>query len=334
MIVYRSLNAALAEQRQAVRPSVATVGYFDGIHIGHQELLRELRGWASNVNERSTVVTFSPHPAVVLVGTRPVQVLSLPHRLLLLAQAGVDATLVLPFTHELSQWSAENFVKRALVDGLGARRVLMGFDSAWGVKRQGTFEYLNQRTSPLGIELRQAGVAHLSNERVSSTLVREAVNIGDIDRLQTLLGRPPSLLGRVVNGDGRGRTIGFPTANLDIAPETPLPAGVYFARVSRWGRLDFGDPENTLSRAELPATFPHAELTAVVNIGKRPTFEAATEATVEVHLLDFDDSLYDEYLEVHFLKLQRLEQKFDSVEALVVQINKDVAARRLWRSDP
>jgi riboflavin kinase/FMN adenylyltransferase len=304
---------------------VATVGYFDGLHIGHQMLLRELAEWAREAGADPAVVTFDRHPQEVLSGSGPPRILSLAHKLLLLERAGVAAAFVLPFTRALSLWSPEDFVTRIIRGATGADCLLMGFDSAFGRGRQGTFAYLAERAEALGVAVRQAGTARLDGERVSSTLVREAIRAGDLRRLERLLGRRFSFLGRVVRGDGRGRTIGFPTANLDLEGEAVLPAGVYFAEAACLGTslaAAAGSPGNSAGSPEKREV--HG---ALVNIGTRPTFHGAGASTVvEVHLPGFTGDLYGEYLEVHFTERHRDEMKFPSAAALVAQIRADVAA--------
>lgn len=328
MICHRDLQSARA--RSEPRSRVATIGYFDGLHIGHQKFLQDLRAWAIEAGSAPAVVTFDRHPQEVLSGRGPVPILSPEHRLFLLAREGIETTLILPFTRDLSTWSPEDFVERVLVDALGSRRLLLGFDSAFGYRRQGTFENLSPRASSLGITLRQAPAMHLEGERVSSTLVRTAITEGDLPRLEKLLGRQFSILGRVVPGDGRGRLIGFPTANLDVLGAAPPPPGVYFAEVSRLGPSFERILENP------PLLAPEGRLGTLVNIGRRPTFHEAaggSPLTVEAHCLDFHGDLYGEYLEVHFLARHRDERKFPSVEALVHQIQRDVEAFRRSREE-
>lgn len=331
MRLYRDLPAAKIDAASALE-RVVTVGFFDGVHLGHQELFRQLRLWAAERACQPVVVTFEPHPLEVLVGSRPLSLLSLKHRLLLLAQEGIAATLVLPFSRQVAAWSPDDFVHRVLVKGLHARHVLMGFDSAWGAQRQGTFEYYRERSMELGVEVRRAGVRRLAAERVSSTLVRDAVVAGDLPRLKQLLGRRYSILGDVTSGAGRGREIGFPTANIDT-DEALLPPGVYFAEVTRWGRIEVECEPG--GQRTLPSVAPAERLGAVVNIGRRPTFDGdGGDVSVEVHLVDFSGDLYGECLEIHFLQAHRGERRFDSIDGLVAQIATDVRDfRAAWRRD-
>lgn len=324
MKCYRDLASAV-EETSPTRRRAAAIGFFDGLHVGHQGLLRELGAWARELEAEPAVVTFDRHPQEVFTGAGPIRILSLEHRLLLLARHGISAALVLHFDLELAALTAEEFVRRVLVEGLRASALLMGFDSAFGQGRKGTFERLLPRAGSLGIALRRAGVEILDGERVSSTLVREAVLAGNLHHLERLLGRRFSLLGRVRTGDGRGRTIGFPTANLDVLGSALPPRGVYFAQVELLGNSF----EEILDRAR-PAE-PRPGLTAVVNVGMRPTFKdpaAGAVETVEAHILDWSGSLLGDHLEVSFLKRHRDEMKFPSAAALVEQIRADIEACR------
>ncbi|MEM7233924.1 MAG: riboflavin kinase, partial [Planctomycetota bacterium] len=231
---------------------------------------------------------------------------------------GIDATLVLSFDADLASWSPDVFVERVLKHALGAEFLLMGFDSAFGKGREGDYDYLEARRDEFGIDVRRAGTELRGGERVSSTLIRELIQAGSLDRAKELLGRDVSLLGKVVRGDERGRTIGFPTANLDIGDAAVLPRGVYFAEVDVLGG-------------------PNSHLPAVVNIGRAPTFRGGDEASerfdptrdrVEVHILDFSGDLYGKTLEVSLSERHRVERQFSSVDELTAQIQRDVEARR------
>jgi len=326
MLVYRDVTSA-TKALDPSRQRVATVGFFDGLHIGHKKVLAELKSWALERGAEPAVVTFDRHPREVISGQRQMRILSLDHRLLLLAREGIAVTLVLDFDHTLSRLSADEFVRRIFSESLGAGALLMGFDGAFGHKRQGTFEYVSGQAESLGIVVRKAGVESLRGERVSSTLVRQAIRAGELSRLEALLGRPFSILGRVRKGEGRGRTLGFPTANLDTSGEVLPPTGVYFAETDRLGL----SLEECMKSAGKPA--PASErLGSVVNIGRRPTFNApdTVQSLAEAHLLDWEGSLYDEYLEVHFLAGHREEKKFPSAAALVEQIRADVEGFRRY----
>ncbi|MCZ6793092.1 MAG: riboflavin biosynthesis protein RibF [Planctomycetota bacterium] len=323
--------AQASRDRRPGQRGVATVGLFDGVHRGHVDVLRELESWASSVGAEPVVVTFDRRPQAVLEGRAHAPVISLDHRLLLLERHGVAATLVLHFDRELASWPPERFVEEILRDALGARHLLLGFDSAFGRDRQGTYEYLAARRDELGLELRRCGARNVLGERVSSTCVRDALRAGDLERVGVLLGRRYSLLGRVVHGDHRGKSIGFPTANLDLGDAAVLPRGVYFADAVLLGPSLEASPQT-------PGTEGRG-LPAVVNVGRRPTFTGdETEAgafdprkdKVEAHILDFEGNLYGQYLEVFVDRKLRDEVRFDSAESLVRQIRSDVQARRAF----
>ncbi len=285
---------------------VATVGVFDGVHLGHFQVIRELVRHARRLEVPPTVVTFDGHPKNLLVGRAPATITSLAHRLLLFERIGVRTTLVLQFTPGLREMDARGFFQEVLVEGLGARGLVLGFDSKFGKDRSGTFQSLGPLARRLGIFLEQVPPLRLGGRAVSSTAVREAVHLGELDRAGRMLGRPVSLLGTVVRGDGRGAALGFPTANLDPHHELRPPDGVYAVLVRREGE----------GRALLPG---------VANLGARPTFGGAG-TSVEIHLLDFEGDLYGEVLEVFFLRRLREEIRFRNPEELAVRIAQDVGA--------
>jgi len=302
----RELPAPFAKQG-----AVATVGVFDGVHLGHFHVLREVVKRAEQRGLMPVMVTFAGHPKRVLLGQAPPTITSLEHRLLLFQRAGIGATLVLQFSEELREISAEDFTIQLLLDGLGLRELVFGFDSKFGKDRGGNPESLAPLSKRLGFDITEVPALRLHGRAVSSTVIREAVSLGDLSRGARMLGRPVSLLGKVVPGDGRGRGLGFPTANLDLLHELHPPAGVYAAFACR--------PD---APAEANALVP-----AVINIGERPTFADAGHA-VEVHLLDFDGDLYGDTIEVFFLQQLRGEQRFPDQAALITQIRQDVEAAR------
>ena len=314
MRALRGLEALPDPERD--RGCVATIGVFDGVHLGHFQVLRTVVERAQELGMGSTVVTFGGHPKEVLTGRAPATVTSLEHRLLLFERIGLETCLVLEFTDELRQHSAEDFVRKILLEGLGVRELVLGFDSKFGRDRGGNVESLQPLAQELGFGLREVPPLRIQGRAVSSSAVREAVHLGEFERAAAMLGRPVSLLGTVVRGDGRGRELGYPTANLDLHHELRPPDGVYAALVLRMGEL----------------------IPAVVNVGNRPTFGNAG-FSVEVHLLDQDSDLYGEDLEVFFLELIRAERAFADGTELADQIRQDVedaraaiiSASRNWR---
>ncbi len=294
----------------------ATVGVFDGVHLGHFVVLRRVVERAEALGADPVMVTFAGHPKEVLLGRAPQTVTSLEHRLLLFERAGIKTALVLEFNAELRALTAEAFVRRVLLEGLGLRELVFGFDSKFGRDRGGNPESLAPLARELGFGIIEVPPLRLGGRAVSSTAVREAVSLGDLKGAAIMLGRPMSVLGTVVRGDGRGKALGFPTANLDLHHELHPPAGVYAAFALLDGALR----------------------PAAVNIGRKPTFGGGEEA-VEVHLLDGAGDLYGRDLEVFFLERLRGEQSFPNPELLRAQIAADIeqargvigAASRHWR---
>ena len=287
--------------------SVVVVGVFDGVHLGHQRLLHELLEMASQLHGVPTVVTFREHPDALLRGAAPPLLASIPHRLRLLRRAGVERVLLLDFDTQLRNFIAAEFARRILADGLHAVGLLLGYDSALGKNREGTPEHLRALGKDLGFGVRVATPFTVDGAPVSSTSIRGAITSGDLGSAHRLLGRWPSAFGRVVAGDGRGKTLGFPTANIEA--ETPVlpPNGVYAVEVLHDGEL----------------------LPGVANLGTRPTFDqAATARVLEVHLLDFAGDLYGATIEVCFMAHLRGEQTFASPDELAAQIAVDIDRAR------
>lgn len=332
---YDNLEDAV-EAGAAGKRRIATIGFFDGVHRGHRALLGELKEWAADVGGEALVITFREHPQAVLGAHPPVPVVSLEHRILLLEREGVDSVLVLDFDERIRALAPEEFVRSVLVDGLSVEGLLMGFDSAFGNRRLGTFEYLAERREELGLAIRSAEAELLSGAAVSSTRVREAVANWNFSELEDLLGHPFSVMGRVVQGDGRGRELGFPTANLALAGVSVPPPGVYFCDAIILGERPCGRQSwSELSTSERPDSL----LRGVMNIGRRPTLTTGKEAsrgaiydpavdTVEVYLLDYEGDLYGQFLEVFILSMHRGEKKFAGIDELTAQIESDVKARR------
>lgn len=283
----------------------ATVGVFDGVHLGHFVVLRRVVERAVALGVRPAMVTFAGHPKEVLLGRAPATVTSLEHRLLLFERAGIETALVLEFDAALRALTAEEFVRRVLIEGLGLRELVFGFDSKFGRDRGGNPASLAPLARELGFGIVEVPPLRLGGRAVSSSAIREAVGLGDLRGAAAMLGRPVSVLGTVVRGDGRGRTLGFPTANLDLHHELHPPAGVYAAFALLDGSLR----------------------PAVVNVGRKPTF-GGNEETVEAHLLDPCGDLYGRDLEIFFLERLRDEQSFPTPEALRTQIAIDAARAR------
>jgi riboflavin kinase / FMN adenylyltransferase len=290
----------------APRGGVATLGVFDGVHLGHRHLLERVVARARALGAPALVLTFAVHPVVVLRGLPPRLITSLPHRIRLFAELGIDACVVLPFDATVRDLEADDFAHRVFVAGLAVRALVLGPDAHVGRNRAGDREFFTRFAARNGIEMEFVTPLELNGERISSTRVRAAIGDGDLDRARVMLGRDASLYGTVVRGDGRGRKLGFPTANLDLHHELRPPLGVYAVRVHTAGGAWDG----------------------VLNVGIRPTFGPDGDLTVEAHLFDFDGDLYDQDVELVLVARLRAERKFASREELVAQIALDCAAAR------
>ena len=294
--------------------SVVTIGAYDGVHRGHQAVIGQVRKEAQQLGCQSVVVTFDKHPAsVVRPASAPKLLTDLDQKLELLQQTGIDATLIVEFNRERSTEDPALFVKRVLVDTLRARVVVVGEDFHFGFNRGGNVAMLRElgkqfdfQVEPVKLIARPDGV----EEPVSSTSIRRALAGGQVEIATNLLGRAYEVRGIVVNGDKRGRSIGFPTANVEVPNAMCLPAdGVYAGRF----RCDDGSV--------------HA---CAINLGRRPTFfEHADHSLLEAHLLDFSGDLYGQKVSVTFEHFLRSERKFDGLEAIKTQLQLDVAAARL-----
>src|SRR5512143_234290 len=294
-----------------LRPSVAALGAFDGIHLAHAKILDTAVGRARALGVSAVACTFDPHPAAVLrPALAPAPIATLEENLSRIALHGLDAALVIPFTREFSLIEAEAFVDLVLVRTLGVREVVVGFNHTFGAGARGTAALLLELGGRRGFVTHVLPPLQVDGLTVSSSTIREALRDGSVELAGALLGRPYSVSGTVQRGAGRGRTLGFPTANL--RPDRPLvlAAGVYAAR-ARWdGHV----------------------ADAVVNLGYRPTFDES-QYWIEAYLFDFSGDLYDRPLTLDFLWRIRPERKFPSVEELRAQVFADMEeARRLLRA--
>jgi len=303
--------------------SAVTIGAYDGVHLGHRALLGELRSRARADGLWTTVVTFDRHPAtVVRPESAPKLLCDLDQKLELLESAGVERTVVVPFDEERANETAEDFVEVILIDGLGSRLVVVGEDFHFGHGRKGNVALLREMGSAAGftvegVSLRAAGDPTGSDaEPISSTRIRSLVGAGQVEEAAALLGRPHQVRGEVVHGDHRGGTeLGFPTANVSVPDSICLPAvGIYAGWYER--------PDGSA-------------LKAAVSVGRRPTFYGkGGELLVEAFVLDFSGDLYGEEAKVSFAFRLRDEQAFESVEALIEQMEQDVAATRGRLGEP
>ena len=293
----------LSELATLNRPVHLAIGVFDGVHLGHQRVINAARAGS----DATVVLTFDPHPMRVLHPDKtPPLLTSTQHKLSLIKQLGVDAALVLPFTREFANTPAEEFLKQLAAPAHRLRQICVGVRFHFGHNRAGNSLVMAKHAPQLGFTVTEIPAIHTADgEMISSSSVRAYVLHGRLDRAAAMLGRPFSLLGTVEHGDHRGRSLGFPTANLNLHNEVLPPDGVYAARVGQ-----------------------HP---AVVSVGLRPTFTHPTpHRLIEVHILDFTGDLYGKDIEVTLIQKIRGEQKFPTIESLQSQIAADIAtARRL-----
>ena len=293
--------------------SVVVIGNFDGVHLGHQAVLRQARTLADARSLRCVVLTFDPHPSEVLGRGMPPRLTTLPRRIELLRQHGATDVAVEPFTTELASWSPERFAEELLATRLGTKAVVVGENFRFGNQRAGDFATLQALGTKLGFEAVAAEVAGDAEGPFSSTRIRDAIAAGEVGVAAAILARPHALSGVVEHGDARGRTIGFPTANLGGVEEM-LPAyGVYAVRVR-------GERETSTSTST-------SVYGGVMNVGVRPTVDGRA-LRIEVNLFDFDRDLYGQRLEVDLVARLRGEQKFGSLDDLRAQIAKDAENAR------
>lgn len=288
------------------QPCALALGVFDGVHLGHRAILAAAVARARDARLTAVACTFEPHPLEVLQPQRALLALTtLGERLALFAESALDGTVVVAFTPALARVEPEAFVKEVLIDRLHAREVVVGFNHRFGRGARGDARLLGELGARFGFRAHVVPPLSVDGVTVSSTEIRAALQRGEVDRAERLLGRPYSLTGTVVEGAGRGRTLGFPTANLRCDRPPLVAPGVYACR----------------------ATVHGGEHPAVVNVGVRPTF-GGEDLAVEAHLLDFKDNLYGVRLRLTFVARLREERRFPSVDALAAQIRADVEAAR------
>jgi len=296
----------LDDIQEPFRNPVVTLGNFDGVHLGHQEIFRVLRSDAKECAGTTVVVTFQPHPLKVLCPERaPRLITTLDEKIERIRGCGVDVLLFIPFTKAFAAWDPGRFVEEILVRKLAASKVLVGEDFRFGKDRQGDLPYLRKAGTQHGFTVRKIKPVRVYGREASSTRIRYCVQKGLIRESSELLGRPYDISGTVEEGEKRGREIGFPTANLRTDAELLPPNGVYAVQV-------------TLGADRLPG---------VASLGTKPTF-AGTRFCIEVHLFDFQRDIYGEPIRIHFLEWIREERTFAGVRPLVAQIREDVKKAR------
>jgi riboflavin kinase/FMN adenylyltransferase len=290
--------------------TAVAIGNFDGVHVGHRALIGRARELAGAHDAKVVALTFDPHPSQLLAPRPPQMISSLPRRLELLGEAGADVVVVEPFTRELASRAAHSFIDDIVIGALCARAIVVGYNFTYGQGRTGTTDALRAHGGRAGIEVAIVPAVQVEGEVASSSRIRAHLGAGELAAAQRLLGRPWDIDGIVAHGAKRGRAIGVPTANIKTDTELLLRAGIYAVTLAVEG-----------GRA----------LPAVASLGTNPTFVEDGGLVLEVHVLDFDGDLYGKRVRTAFVARLRDEAKFDSVDALVAQIQRDIdAARRCF----
>ena len=299
------------------RGTIVTIGTFDGVHRGHWEVLKEITSRAAATDRRSVLATFHPHPLTLIRPEVAPRLLTMPdEKKEILAESGLDYAVFLTFSPVLAGYSPRRFVEEILTDRLGMDELVIGYDHHFGKGRAGDADTMRALGSELGFVVDVVGPVMAGEAPISSTRIRTAIAAGHLGEAREGLGRPYSLRGPVVRGDGRGRTLGFPTANLHVVGGGPgekliPPPGIYAV----WGILRSG------------------AFAGALHIGPRPTFRGSPP-TIELHLMDFEGDIYGENVRVDFVRRLRDVEPFDSVKALVAQMRKDVDfAKSVLESD-
>jgi riboflavin kinase/FMN adenylyltransferase len=295
-----------------LKSACLALGFFDGVHPGHEVVIRKAVERAHDLGATPAVVTFKEHPRSLTLGKSPPLLTLIDQRLELFEELGVEAALVLSFTEELCRLDPEDYVRSVLVECMGAKSLSVGFNHRFGRNRVGDPELLRELGLKFGYDVHVAPEIIIDGAPVSSSRIREAITHGKVEQATTLLARPYAMAGEIEHGDGRGKTIGFPTANINVPEEQVMPEiGVYTAAVRM--------PDGT-------------RLPAVVNIGRRPTFGDNKPVTTEVHVLDYDKDLYGQQLSIELLHYIRSEKKFSGIDELKKQITLDCDSARQFFS--
>ena len=290
--------------------SMLTIGTFDGVHIGHQKIIERLNQIKDKNFERSMILTFYPHPRMVLDQSNDIKMLTtMEEKIYLLEKFGLDDLIIEPFTKEFSRLSALDFVRNILVNQLHIKKLVIGYDHHFGKNREGNFEQLSEYGELYDFKVEEISAQEIESVSVSSTKIRKAIEVGDMEKANKYLGYNYLLTGEIVTGQGIGRKINFPTVNLHIKEDYKLipNKGVYIVR----------------------ANFNDESVFGIMNIGFRPTVGGKGQ-TIEIHLLDFNKDLYGSNMQIEVLMRLRDEKKFESIEELSAQIRQDEKSARNW----
>jgi riboflavin kinase/FMN adenylyltransferase len=287
---------------------VLTIGNFDGLHLGHRAVIQKLAERGKTLNLPVVVMTFEPQPLeYFLEANAPPRLMRLREKVVQFAQLPVDHLLIVKFNRCFANYDAEQFIDNILIKKLNIKHLVIGDDFHFGKARRGNFALLKDKGQQFGFTVEGTGSYYVEGVRVSSTLIRDALGIGDVAQAERLLGHSYSICGRVAHGDKRGRTLGYPTANIKLFRKNTPIHGVF--AVTMTGIDDL-------------------ELTGIANVGTRPTFDGGSKVLLETHLFDFNKEIYGHAVEVHFKQKIRAEKSFNSLAELQAQIEIDVAAAK------
>lgn len=310
MNVFRSTDTL-----PAFKNAVVTIGTFDGVHAGHQKIIRQLKAEAARVGGETVIISFHPHPRMVIAtGRTPLQLITtIDEKIALLEKNGIDNLVIVPFTEAFSQQAPEEYIEHFLYKKFQPHTVIIGYDHRFGQARKGDYKLLETYAPLLGFELKEIPAEVISDSTVSSTRIREAILHGEIELANALLGYDYFFDGTVIEGNKLGRTLGYPTANLQIIQEEKLiPGNGVFAVTLHIGRPD----------AEGYITWDATTHRGMMNIGVRPTVDG-TKRTIEVNIFDFEENIYGSTLRVQVKKFLRGEHRFNGLEALKAQLALD-----------
>ncbi len=283
---------------------VLTIGNFDGLHLGHRAVIKKLADCGKALNLPVVIMIFEPQPLeYFLASNAPSRLMRLREKVIQFNQLPVDNLLIVKFNRYFANCDAEQFINDILLEKLNVKHLVIGDDFHFGKARQGNFALLKRKGEQFGFTVEDTGSYYVDGLRVSSTLIRDALGVGDLAQAERLLGHSYSICGRVAHGDKRGRTLGYPTANIRMFRKNTPINGVFAVTMTGIDGL---------------------ELTGIANVGTRPTFDGGTKVVLETHLFDFNKEIYGHYVEVHFKQKIRNEIRFDSLEQLQAQIEADV----------
>lgn len=287
------------------RGSVLTIGNFDGVHLGHKSVIKKLVQRSKELGLPVVIMIFEPQPLEYFLGTSaPPRLTRLREKILHLAKLPVDDLVIVRFNKQIADFDAGQFIDDVLVKRLNVKHLVIGDDFRFGKDRQGDFNLLREKGKAFGFQVQDTGTFLIAGQRVSSTLIRNALAAGNLDNAEAMLGYPYSVCGRIVHGNKRGRTLGYPTANILMVRKNSPVSGVFAVTMTGLGDREFQ---------------------GVANVGIRPTVDGSNNVVLETFLFDFDQDIYGYYVEVHFKQKLRAERRFQTVDELKEQIVNDVA---------